>query len=127
MNDAIALLAISQLVCLGAIFYLYTQVQALRRLAPVRRAQSTRVHPLPEPTHLAAREAASLAARHAYAASPVARRSPRPAAAAHQSAAPSTLADRVNELGLDVPALARRMHKSEEEVRLLLRRQGIAG
>jgi hypothetical protein len=27
MNDAIALLAISQLVCLGAIFYLYTQVR----------------------------------------------------------------------------------------------------
>jgi hypothetical protein len=28
---------------------------------------------------------------------------------------------------IDIPALARRMRKSEEEVRLLLRRQGIAG
>ena len=30
---------------------------------------------------------------------------------------------RLSELDVDVPAMARRMHKSEEEIRLLLRRQ----
>ncbi len=30
---------------------------------------------------------------------------------------------RLGELNVDVPAMARRMHKSEEEIRLLLRRQ----
>lgn len=30
---------------------------------------------------------------------------------------------RLGELDVDVPAMARRMHKSEEEIRLLLRRQ----
>jgi hypothetical protein len=29
-------------------------------------------------------------------------------------------------MGVDIPALARRMNRSEEEVRLLLRRQGVA-
>jgi hypothetical protein len=29
-------------------------------------------------------------------------------------------------LGVDVPALARRMRRSEDEVRLLLRRQGVS-
>ena len=127
MNDAIALLAISQLICLGGIVYLYGQVQSLRRIAPVRRTRSNRVHPLPEPTQVAAREAANVAARHAYGA----RREPavRPEAAPKSRAfgAPSpTLAVRVNEAGVDVTAIARRMQKSEEEVRLLLRRQGIA-
>ena len=32
------------------------------------------------------------------------------------------IAARMSELGMDIPALARRMQKSEEEVRLLLRR-----
>jgi hypothetical protein len=32
----------------------------------------------------------------------------------------------MDELGVDIPALARRMHRSEEEIRLLLRRQGAA-
>jgi hypothetical protein len=31
----------------------------------------------------------------------------------------------MSELGVDVPALARRMQKSEEEVRLLLRRGAV--
>ena len=130
MNDAIALLAISQLVCLGAIFYLYTQVQSLRRLAPVRRAQSNRVHPLPDATELAAREVANVAARQAYAARTAPDRpSPRPAPSRRAPAAQDapSLAARVSELGVDVPALARRMKKSEEEVRILLRRQGIVG
>lgn len=32
---------------------------------------------------------------------------------------------RLGELNVDVPAMARRMHKSEEEIRLLLRRQTV--
>lgn len=130
MNDAIALLAMSQLVCLGAIFYLYTQVQTLRRMAPVRRAHSNRVHTLPDATEVAARETANVAARQAYSTRPAADRVAPPrqsqARKAPAAADASTLAARVNELGLDIPALANRMHKSEEEVRLLLRRQGIA-
>ena len=127
MNDAIALLAISQLICLGGIVYLYGQVQSLRRLAPARRARSNRVHPLHESTQVAAREMANVAARHAYA---TARQRPQPVAASleHRAfGAPSpTLAIRASEAGVDVTAIARRMQKSEEEVRLLLRRQGIA-
>ena len=128
MNDAIALLAISQLICLGGIVYLYGQVQSLRRSAPVRRARSNRVQALPEATHIAAREAANVAARHAYGA-PAPRSAPRPALAAKArgfGAATPSLAIRANEAGVDVTAIARRMQKSEEEVRLLLRRQGIA-
>lgn len=127
MNDAIALLAISQLICLGGIVYLYGQVQSLRRLAPTRRTRSNRVHPLPGATQVAAREAANVAARHAYSAAQ--RPEVRPANPARPRAfgAPSpTLAIRANEAGVDVTAIARRMQKSEEEVRLLLRRQGIA-
>ena len=128
MNDAIALLAISQLICLGGIVYLYAQVQSLRRNAPVRRTRSSRVHSLPDATQLAAREAANVAALHAYG---TRRHQPavRAAIPTNQRAfnAPSpSLAVRANEAGVDVAAIARRMQKSEEEVRLLLRRQGIA-
>ena len=42
MNDAIALLAISQLVCLGALFYLYTQLQEMKRSRPARKQPSNR-------------------------------------------------------------------------------------
>lgn len=128
MNDAIALLAISQLICLGAIVYLYAQVQTLRRVAPVRRTRSNRVHPLPEPTQVAAREAANVAARHAYG-TPGKRAALRPSPASMPrplAATSPTLAVRANQAGVDVTAIARRMQKSEEEVRLLLRRQGIA-
>jgi hypothetical protein len=108
MNDAIALLAVSQLVCLGAIGYLYMEVQKLRR-QPRRSAAPRPQHP---------REAVKQAARQAYAASP------RAASSAFGRDAGS-IAARMNELGIDVPALARRMNRSEEEVRLLLRRQGV--
>lgn len=119
MNDAIALLAISQLVCLGAIFYLYTQLQALKGAASIRRRQpSARVQRMVAPTETGS-PAAARAARAAYGANPPST-SPRPADSA-------TLAARIGESGVDVAALARRMRKSEEEVRLLLRRQGIAG
>lgn len=116
MNDAIALLAISQLVCLGAIFYLYTQLHALKSATRVRRRQpSARMHHMPvpqEPMHAAS----ARAARAAYSAAP----------APHPAAPGASLAARVAGNGVDVAALARRMRKSEEEVRLLLRRQGIA-
>lgn len=128
MNDAIALLAISQLICLGGIVFLYTQVQSLRRMLPVRRTHSSRVHPLPEATQVAAREAANVAARHAYGATrqrPDPRSAPAVQPRVFGASAPS-LAIRANEAGVDVTAIARRMNKSEEEVRLLLRRQGIA-
>jgi hypothetical protein len=48
-----------------------------------------------------------------------------PARAALRAEA-GNIAQRVSEYGVDVSELARRMRKSEEEVRLLLRRQGIA-
>lgn len=112
MKDAVALLAISQLVCLGAIFYLYTQVHALRSSRRyVRRTQpSARVRPIPGGE---AGAATTRAARAAYAGS--------------ATAPVETLATRVGDGGVDVAALALRMRKSEEEVRLLLRRKGIAG
>ena len=45
MNDAIALLAISQLVCLGAIFYLYIQLQAVK--SANRRPPASSIGPRP--------------------------------------------------------------------------------
>jgi len=106
-------------VCLGAIFYLYTQVQSLRgSTAKTRKRQpSARVHQMVAPTELGTAVAAR-AARAAYGA-------PNPARAALRAEA-GTIAQRVGDYGVDVPELARRMRKSEEEVRLLLRRQGIA-
>lgn len=120
MNDAIALLAISQMVCLGAIFYLYTQVQQFKKVSPKRREPSTRVHRMPGPADVGGHTAAR-AARAAYA-QPVARTAAQPAPARADLA---TLVAR-GEGAVDVSMLARRMHKSEDEVRLLLRRQGIA-
>lgn len=119
MTDVIALLAISQLICLGAIFYLYTQVQSLRSGASARKRQpSPRVHQMPAPAAIG-HAANARAARVAYGGNPNPAR-----AALHGDSA--NIAARVAEYGVDVPELARRMRKSEEEVRLLLRRQGIA-
>ncbi|MCC6381747.1 MAG: hypothetical protein IT304_04520 [Dehalococcoidia bacterium] len=100
MNDAIALLAISQLVCLAALGYLYAQLNALRRDAKSRRTR------IGQPAH--------------HDRSVPAPRRPGPA---HDDGA---LASRLSQAGVDVPTLARRMNRSEEEVRLLLRRRGIA-
>lgn len=119
MNDAIALLAISQLVCLAGIAYLYAQLQSLRRgVGRSLRSASSRVSPMDAPVKVAARHASQQAARRAYGAAP----GPLPARPKLDSAA---VAARMNELGLDIPALARRMRRSEEEVRLLLRHQGV--
>lgn len=119
MNDAIAMLAISQLVCLGAIFYLYTQLQDLKSRAPkARRQPSTRVHRMPGPATVTNQGAARAA--YAQQASTVVT----PAQAATRSDLASLVAR--NNGAIDVTALARRLRKSEDEVRLLLRRQGIA-
>lgn len=107
MTDVIALLAISQLTTLGALFYLHLQVQQLRRdTRPVRRTQppATPVPGIPV-RGAALRRTASTAS----ASTPRPPRGPSPA-----SPTP------------DVAELARRMHRSEEEIRLLLRRKGIA-
>lgn len=107
MTDVIALLAISQLVTLGALFYLYLQVQQLRAgTRPVRRREPADEAPAP-----------GIPVRGAAA---------RRAAAAAYTAAPRVPADALRQGRVDVAELARRMHRSEEEVRLLLRRQGIA-
>lgn len=102
MNDAIALLAISQLVCLAALGYLYVQLNALRRDTRGR--------------------------RHVPGSQPV--RHERPGNAPHRPRPASDdggFAGRLSQTGVDVATLARRMNRSEEEVRLLLRRRGIAG
>lgn len=124
MNDAIALLAISQLVCLGAILYLYTQLQSLKSRARTRRPVtiSARAHPMASPVEVAPRQTAR-AASAAYAAAKPAPAKPTASATSSRGDA-ANLASRLAEMGVDVPALARRMQKSEEEVRLLLRRQG---
>jgi hypothetical protein len=120
MNDAVALLAISQLVCLGAIFYLYTQLLALKARPRGKRATiSPRVHPMSTTMEVGSHQAAR-AAQAAYAPA----KSAQTATGARREAA--TLAARLTEMGVDVPSLVRRLHKSEEEVRLLLRRQGVA-
>jgi hypothetical protein len=115
MTDAIALLAISQLVCLAGLAYLYTQLQALRRQAPARivRRGPSRVRELPDTVGVERRAADRVAAQTAYGANA---RAPRETVA--------SLAARAMSEGVDVGALARRLNRSEEEVRLLLRRQG---
>ena len=119
MNDAIALLAISQLVCLGALFYLYTQLQELKKAAPAaRRKPSTRVHRMPGAADISQGQHAAGRAAHTAYTGPVAKSQPARAELA-------SLVARANG-AIDVAALARRMRKSEEEVRILLRRQGIA-
>ena len=121
MNDAIALLAISQLVCLGALFYLYTQLQEVRKGKPSGRKQpSARVHRMPGPASVN-QHTAGRAAKAAYA-QPVTV-TPGPSSPARGEIA--SLVARANGV-VDIPSLARRMRKSEEEIRLLLRRQGIA-
>lgn len=115
MNDAIALLAVSQLVCIGGLAYLYMQLQTLRsRGARSRRSAAPRVRHIDQSIASGPRTL-ERAARRAYSSTP---------ATTHGRADAASIASRMSELGIDVPALARRMRKSEEEVRLLLRRQG---
>ena len=107
MNDAIALLAISQMVCLGAMGYLYMEVQKLRRNGGRVRREVRQARPT-----AATRQAARGAYNVNQGQAPFAREA-------------GAIAQKMSDLGVDVTALARRMGKSEEEVRLLLRRQGV--
>lgn len=119
MNDAIALLAISQLVCLTGIAYLYTQLQSLRKETGRIRRSVARVQGMGTSMQGAARGVNQQAARKAYGT---------PAAIPSSTRAQidrAALAARIDTLGMDIPALARRMQRSEEEVRLLLRHQGL--
>lgn len=109
MNDAIVLLALSQVVCLGGLAYLYARVEDLRRQSrSTRRVTSGRVR------HIDPFETNS---------PPIDYVAPGPPAT---PLVPPDLAVQMEALGVDIPALARRMRRSEEEVRLLLRRQGVS-
>lgn len=105
MTDAIALLALSQLICLGGLGYLYLQLQEVRK-ALARASRGAPRTPAPAQGARAAR---------AYAAQPATR--PRPELA--------TLAAQLQDGTADVAALARRLNRSEEEIRLLLRSRGV--
>ncbi|WBL34998.1 hypothetical protein O0235_09380 [Tepidiforma flava] len=109
MTDVIALLAISQLVTLGALFYLYLQVQFSSAPGPARSAAVEPADEAPAPG-IPVRGAA-------------ARRAASGGLHGRSARTPPTPSDQGR---VDVAELARRMHRSEEEVRLLLRRQGIA-
>lgn len=136
MNDAVGLLAISQLVCLVAVAFLYFQVNSLRRAAgkgrrrasrPAAPLQDTAQYDLTTPT--APLAAAGRLARQAYAPAKTQQRlepaRPMPSAVATGQVTfdSGAIAARMAELGVDVPMLARRMRKSEAEVRALLGRQ----
>ena len=113
MSDAVVLLALSQMVCLGGLAYLYSQVMKLRAGNDERRA-SDRALPLRQPVEIGLQVPETHRVRRAPA---------RSRAAAMDVA---LVAKKMNELGLDVPALAQRMNRSEDEIRLLLRRKGAA-
>lgn len=114
MTDAVVLLALSQLVCLGGLAYLYTQVNKLRRGA-IERRTSDRVQALP----------VELEVGHEVPQADRGRRTPAKTGRAAQMDL-ALIVRQMDELGLDVPTLARRMHRSEDEIRLLLRRKGAA-
>ncbi len=125
MNDAIILLAISQIVCLGGMAYLYLQVQGMSGRRPARQhVSSHRAQPIGRAIELEAPQPEHVRTRVAPAASPA----PTPMMSNAYAAAATTgapVANRMAELGVDVSTLARRMNKSEEEVKLMLRRQAV--
>ena len=95
MTDAVILIALAQVISFGGLLYLYVQVQQVSQAGGPP-----------------ARERAPQQRRQA----------PAPQQRAPQQDTDAILA-RLSELDVDVPAMARRMHKSEEEIRLLLRRR----
>ena len=102
MTDALALLALSQLVCLGGLGYLYLHIQELRRRL--------------------ARVEARL--RRQAAGSQDAARPVRIANPARRGEELARLVAQMRQEGADLTTLARRLQRSEEEIRLLLRRFG---
>lgn len=104
MTDVVVLLAISQLICLGGLCYFARQVLALKG----ELADAIAMASLPGDDTFAAAESLEPDVPRDHLAGDVA-----------------LLADRMNELGLDIPALARRMRRSEGEVRMLLQEYGV--
>ncbi len=135
MNDAVALLAVSQLVCLMAVAFLYFQVHSLRRGAgKAKRPSSRPAAAVQDTTEAATAPTLPMAttgrlAQQAYAPARTQRRLeparpvPSPVATGQLTFDSGAIAARMAELGVDVPMLARRMRKSEAEVRALLGRQ----
>ena len=115
MNDAVVLLALSQLVCLGGLSYLYVQVMKLRTGA-IERRQSDRVHALPR----------TLEIGYEVPDDDRVRRTPDASNGPIAQVDLAMVSKKMTELGVDVPALARRMGRSEDEIRTLLRRKGAA-
>ncbi len=134
ITDAIVLIAVSQLVCLGAIGYLAMQVHNLHREAsdrlpnglPGRESKQPRSGrgPVP-PMELVRRSAVSAYTGHTGRGGSQTARSnatqppqqaPLPAHDVREIVA------KMATLGVDVPTLARRVGRSEEEIRLILRR-----
>ena len=141
ITDAIVLIAVSQLVCLGAIGYLAMQVHSLHRAASARVPGIEKLSRSERggrggqaPMELVRRSAVS-----AYANGGV----PQPArgrqAQASEAMTPAKIpmhtpihdareiVEKMAQLGVDVPTLARRVGRSEEEIRLILRRHTGAG
>lgn len=114
MNDAIVLLSVSQIVCLGGLAYLYLQVQGMDRGKRRRRSTAMRGQPIDQAVHMPGRQVQEMTPAI------VTRSHAAPAAPAPT---PVPIATRMAELGVDVATMARRMNKSEEEVKLMLRRQ----
>lgn len=105
MTDVVVLLAISQLICLGGLCYLVRQIFALKGEV----ADAVDMVSAPDEAHPPV-EAFAPATE------------PAPAGSSPEVAA---LVRRMEELGLDIPALARRMRRSEQEVRMLLNDYGV--
>ncbi|GAB4333143.1 MAG: hypothetical protein Kow0010_19340 [Dehalococcoidia bacterium] len=122
--DAVTLIAVAQIAAFGALAYLFWQVQALRiHLFGDSDAAAAARRPAPrEPLRTATPAATIRAARAAYSPAGDAQRRTAPELARSDAAA---LLARLSELEVDVPAMARRLRKSEEEVRLMLRRQAV--
>lgn len=109
MTDAVALLALSQLVCLGGLGYLYLRVQELKSAVANTNRASRRA---------AVGAVAARAAERAY-------RGPNAAPASVPGPQRNATVPLAQPGRVDVAALARQLHRSEEEVRLLLRHRGV--
>ena len=133
ITDAIVLIAVSQLVCLGAIGYLAMQVHSLHREGAAHEPQPPRNQRGAPAMELVRRSAVSAYAGRGPA-QPSRLNQAQQAANATNAAGgaiprlPATdareIVEKMARLGVDVPTLARRVGRSEEEIRLILRRHG---
>ena len=120
--DAVTLIAAAQIAAFGGLAF--WQVQGLRmQLFGGRDAEPAATRPARRvPPRTGTPAATMRAARAAY--GPAGDERPRAAPEVAKSDAAALLA-RLSELEVDVPAMARRLRRSEEEVRLMLRRQAV--